>query len=233
MFALPLPEVQQVIVAQDLLTKLVEARQKIKLDNNANQSSSPTETIDRTLLRIPRAGDLVTPVFGILYFALGFVQLIAFFRGLQTGFGLGGVASIGIFMMLYLTGSWGSIPMAIVAFYGAWRGWQWPIWGAALFVFPFVALSFAFLGTGGFYSFFRWQKAPPPLPIIGPSGAEATERPIGWRSAPGLLSWQARWRARARGWRAALGRLVRMEHQAAHARSRRPRRGSGGVSTRP
>ena len=69
---------------------------------------------------------------------------------LQTGFGLGGVASIGIFMLLYLTGSVGSIPMAIVSFYGAWRGWQWPIWGAALFAFPFVILSFAFLGVGGF-----------------------------------------------------------------------------------
>src|SRR5947207_795388 len=56
-------------------------------------------------------------------------------------------------MLLYLTGSAGSIPMAMMAFYGAWRGWQWPMLGAALFALPFVVLSFGFLGFGGFYSF--------------------------------------------------------------------------------
>jgi len=41
-------------------------------------------------------------------------------------------------MLLYSIGSLGSIPMAIISFYGAWRAWEWPIWGAAFFAFPFV-----------------------------------------------------------------------------------------------
>jgi hypothetical protein len=115
------------------------------------------------------------------------------------------VASIGIFMLLYLTGSVGSIPMAMLSFYGAWQGWQWPIWGATLFTLPFVILSFAFLGVGGFYSFFNRQKA---SPIISPGDS---------RSVP------ARWRKRARSWRAGWARFL-WNYSGASARlPRRPR----------
>src|SRR5260370_35087064 len=108
-----------------------------------------------------RAADFTTPLLGVLYFAFGFAQLVAFFHGLQMGFGVGGVASIGIFMLLYLTGSVGSIPMAIVSFYGAWRGWRWPIWGAAWLAFRSVILSFSLLGTGGGFRFVDPRQSAP------------------------------------------------------------------------
>jgi len=52
----------------------------------------------------------------VSFFIFGFAQLIAFFQGLHTGFGLGGAACIGIFTLLYLVGSVGSIPMAMSRF---------------------------------------------------------------------------------------------------------------------
>ncbi len=181
------PAMQPVSAAQDLLTKLIEARQDRAPADNAQRRSRPRKL---SLTDAPRAADFTTPLLGVLYFAFGFAQLVAFFHGLQTGFGLGGVASIGIFMLLYLTGSVGSIPMAIVSFYGAWRGWQWPIWGAALFAFPFVILSFAFLGVGGFYNLFNRQKAPSVVHVIG------------------ALLMSPRWRERTRRWRAGLARFL-------------------------
>src|SRR6266702_4109396 len=113
------PGMPPVSAAQDLLTKLIQARQD---RTPANQPGSRPRKLSLTYA--PRAADFTTPLLGVLYFVFGFAQLVAFFHGLQTGFGLGGVASIGIFMLLYLTGSVGSIPMAMVSFYGAWRGWH-------------------------------------------------------------------------------------------------------------
>src|SRR6266581_4426949 len=193
------PGMRPVSPAQDLLTKLIEARQDRA---PANQPGSRLRKL--SLTDAPRSADFATPWLGVLYFVFGFAQLVAFFHGLQTGFGLGGVASIGIFMLLYLTGSVGSIPMAIVSFYGAWRGWQWPIWGAALFAFPFVILSFAFLGVGGFYNLFNRQKASP-IVLAGDS-----------------RSVRARWRRRARAWGGALARLISIHGEASPGRRRRP-----------
>jgi hypothetical protein len=195
-------QVQRVTTARDFLTKLIEVRQGVWPGNDAGPSSHLGK---RSLPDAPRTGDFITPLLYCLYFVLGFAQLVAFFHGLQMGFGFGGVASIGIFMLLYLTGSLGSIPMAIVSFYGAWRGWQWPIWAAALLAFPFVILSFAFLGIGGFYSFFNRQKAPPIVEVI--------------RS---LLK-SPRWRERTRRWRAGLARFLWNYPGAPARRPRRPR----------
>ena len=147
-----------------------------------------------SLLGPERRADFLTGLLATVYVILGFAQLVAFFHGLQTAFGLGGVASIGIFMLLYLTGSPGSIPMAIVAFYGAWRGWQWPMLGAALFAFPFVILSFGFLGMGGIYHFFYRRRTAPLAEMIR-----------SFARSP----W---WRERARRWRVvwSRGRRVRI-----------------------
>jgi hypothetical protein len=196
------PGMQPVSAAQDLLTNVIEARQDRAPADNVPRRSRLRKL---SLTDAPRAADFTTPLLGVLYFAFGFAQLVAFFHGLQTGFGLGGVASIGIFMLLYLTGSVGSIPMAVVSFYGAWRGWQWPIWGAALFAFPFVILSFAFLGVGGFYNLFNRQKASPSV-LAGDSRSVRT-----------------RWRKRARSWRAGWARFL-WNYPGASARlPRRPR----------
>ena len=132
--------------AQDLLTRLIEARQEIRPGHDTGVNP---RIGTRSLPDMPKSRDFITPLLAALYFVLGFAQLVAFFHGLQSAFGLGGVTSIGIFMLLYSTGSLGSIPMAIISFYGAWRGWEWPIWGAALFAFPFVVLSFGFLESEG------------------------------------------------------------------------------------
>jgi len=198
----PSPQAQRVTTAQDLLTKLIEVRQSVWPGNDADPSSRLGK---RSVPDAPRTDGFITPLLYVLYFVLGFAQLVAFFHGLQMGFGLGGVASIGIFMLLYLTGSLGSIPMAIVSFYGAWRGWQWPIWGAALLVVPFVILSFAFLGIGGFYSFFNRQKAPPIVGVIG------------------SLSNSPRWRERTRRWRAGLARFLWNYPRVSGVRPRPPR----------
>jgi hypothetical protein len=195
-------QVQRVTTAQDLLTRLIQARRGVWPGNDAHPTSRLGK---RSVPDAPRTDDFITPLLYFLYFVLGFAQLVAFFHGLQMGFGLGGVASIGIFMLLYLTGSLGSIPMAIVSFYGAWRGWQWPIWGAALLAFPFVILSFAFLGIGGFYSFFNRQKAPPIVQVIG-----------------SLLK-SPRWRERTRRWRAGLARFLWNYPRAPGGRPRPPR----------
>ena len=194
------PGMPPVSAAQDLLTKLIEARQDRA---PANKPGSRLRKL--SLTDAPRSADFATPLLGVLYFVFGFAQLVAFFHGLQTGFGLGGVASIGIFMLLYLTGSVGSIPMAIVSFYGAWRGWQWPIWGAALFAFPFIILSFAFLGIGGFYSFFKRQKAPSVVHVVG------------------SLLMSPRWRERTRRGRAGLVRFLWNYPETPGGRPRPPR----------
>lgn len=198
----PSPQAQRVTTAQDLLTKLIGVRQSVWPGNDPDPTSRPRQ---HSVLDAPRTDDFITPLLYLLYFVLGFAQLVAFFHGLQTGFGLGGVASIGIFMLLYLTGSVGSIPMAIVSFYGAWRGWQWPIWGAALLTFPFVILSFAFLGIGGFYSFFNRQKTPP----IAQAIRSRLQSP--------------RWRERSRRWRAGLARFLWNYPRAPGGRPRPPR----------
>jgi hypothetical protein len=196
------PQMQQRTTALDVLTKLVEAGQGERRASNSNRTA---QLSSRSLSDAPGRADFITPLLWLLYLMLGFAQLVAFFHGLQTGFGLGGVASIGIFMLLYLTGSLGSIPMAIVSFYGAWRGWQWPIWGAALLAFPFVVFSFAFLGIGGFYNFFNKQKTSPLVQII----RSRLESP--------------RWRERARQWRAGWGRFLRNDPGAPGGGLHRPR----------
>src|SRR6266700_1466267 len=173
------PEMRPVSPAQDLLTKLIEARQYRAPADDAQRRSRLRKL---SLTDAPRAADFTTPLLGVLYFVFGFAQLVAFFHGLQTGFGLGGVARIVIFLLLYVAGCVARLPMAIVSFCGAWRGWQWPIWGAALFAFPFIIFSFAFLGVGGFYNIFNKQQASP----ITPAGDSRSV----W----------AQWRRRARAW---------------------------------
>ena len=183
----PPQQAQEMPAAQDLLTRLIEARQEIRLEHDTGMNP---RIGTRSLPDMPRSGDFITPLLAALYFVLGFAQLVAFFHGLQTAFGLGGVTSIGIFMLLYSTGSLGSIPMAIISFYGAWRGWQWPIWDAALFAFPFVILSFGFLGIGGFYSFFNRRKTPPLVRFIRSLSTCALAR--GWRAARTTIRGRAR-----------------------------------------
>ena len=197
----PLQRVQTQPTARNFFTKLAEARQ-------ADRAADPSNPMSRlTKPALPDGGGgFLAPLLWFLYFVLGFAQLIAFFHGLQLAFGLGGLPSIGIFMLLYLTGSLGSIPMAIIAFYGARHGWQWSIWSAALLSFPFVILSFGFLGIGGFYSFFNRRKTPPLVAAID----RLLESP--W------------WRERARRWRAGLPR-VGWNHPSAPGGRPRPPRG--------
>jgi hypothetical protein len=197
----PLPQAQRPAIPQDLLTDLMGTGQGVRLEQNSDARPRPRK---HSLPDAPRPKDSMTPLLCVLYFVLGFAQLIAFFAGLQTEFGFGGVASIGIFMLLYLTGSLGSIPLAVVAFYGAWHGWQWPIWGAGLLAFSFVTLSFALLGIGGFYSFFNRRKSPPIVRAIR------------------ALMQSRRWRERVRRWRAAWARFFWNYPRAPGIRVRRP-----------
>jgi hypothetical protein len=88
----------------------------------------------------------------LLYFFLGLIQIPPFFEGLDAWRELSLIARTGIFAAFVLLGSFGSIPTFVITFYGAWHGWHWPVWSAALLPLPFVTLSFAWLGRGGIYT---------------------------------------------------------------------------------
>lgn len=37
----------------------------------------------------------------------------------------------------------------MIAFYGIWRGWEWPLWAAVIIAFPFLILTLVGLAGGG------------------------------------------------------------------------------------
>src|SRR5262245_7225720 len=70
----PLPRAQQGAIPQDLLTDLMETRQGERHEENSETRTRPGK---RSLPEAPRPTDLATAVLCVLYFVLGFAQLIA------------------------------------------------------------------------------------------------------------------------------------------------------------
>jgi hypothetical protein len=87
----------------------------------------------------------------LLYLAFGLGPFAAFLKGSEILLGLSLIVRLATLLALYLLGSLGSIPISVVAFFGTWYGWHWPVWEAALFAFAFVILTFEILGTGGIH----------------------------------------------------------------------------------
>jgi hypothetical protein len=85
----------------------------------------------------------------ILYFALGIIQIVAFMEGLDVWFGFGALLSIITFVIVMFIGPLGSLAVAGIGFYGAWRGWQWEWWQAALLCFPFAVLGLVMMFGAG------------------------------------------------------------------------------------
>jgi hypothetical protein len=83
-----------------------------------------------------------------LYFALAIAQAAAFFQGMELWFGIGWILSL-VIGIIVLGLPFGSSVCTAVAFYGAYKGWQWEWWQAALLTFPFAILGVAVMGASG------------------------------------------------------------------------------------
>lgn len=87
-------------------------------------------------------------VFFLLYAALGIVQIMAYLAGIELWLGLGTFWGLVIF---FITAAlpFGSVIDAAIAFYGAYKGWHWLWWQAALLTFPFAIIGIAIASAGG------------------------------------------------------------------------------------
>lgn len=88
----------------------------------------------------------------LVVFALGLLQGAAFIQGMEVWFDIGPILSVICFVVLLVTGV-GTIPAAIIAFYGAWKGWHWPWFGAAIAAFPFLIVLGLIVAYSGLSSF--------------------------------------------------------------------------------
>jgi hypothetical protein len=90
----------------------------------------------------------------------GICQLAACIAGLGVAFGVGGLVSFLIFVALSATGFFGGIVTGGFAFYGAWKGWNWPPLVAGLLPIPFLLLQFAVAEFGTALRLFRRVGTP-------------------------------------------------------------------------
>ncbi|MGY3581601.1 hypothetical protein ACVIGB_000327 [Bradyrhizobium sp. USDA 4341] len=84
----------------------------------------------------------------LIYALLGLVQLAAYFEGIELWLGFGLLLGLVSFIVLGAI-PLGSIITAGVAFYGAFYGWRWYWWEAALLCFPFPLFAIAMLTIQG------------------------------------------------------------------------------------
>jgi hypothetical protein len=84
----------------------------------------------------------------LAYIALGIAQLAAFFAGMELWLGLGWIMSFLIFVVVASL-PLGSLATAAVAFYGAYKGWHWEWWQAALLAFPFAIIGIIMMTISG------------------------------------------------------------------------------------
>lgn len=84
----------------------------------------------------------------ILYVALGLAQISAFLAGIHLWLGVGAFFGLVIFFGTSFL-PFGSIIDSGIAFYGAYRAWDWPWWQAALLTFPFAIVGVGLIGAEG------------------------------------------------------------------------------------
>ncbi len=92
-------------------------------------------------------------IFIALYVALGIAQITAYLDGIHLWLGVGTFLGLVIF---FATASlpFGAFVDAGIAFYGAYKGWHWDWWQAALLTFPFAILGLLAMGMDGAISAF-------------------------------------------------------------------------------
>jgi hypothetical protein len=83
----------------------------------------------------------------VLYVAAAIVQAAAFMEGIDLWWGIGSILAVIVFVVALALGIIGSIFATGVAFYGAWKGWGWPWYGAVAVAAPSLILTFALVGA--------------------------------------------------------------------------------------
>src|SRR5262245_53807294 len=91
----------------------------------------------------------MTFIFVALQLALLIAQAAAYFQGMELWLGFGWLASLVVGVLAAGWLPFGSLAMSAVAFYGAWRGWDWEWWQAALLTWPFAIISLAAMFMSG------------------------------------------------------------------------------------
>jgi len=86
------------------------------------------------------------------YLALALFQIAAFIQGMETWWGLSTFFALIVGLIILSVVPFGSTITAIIAFYGAYKGWRWEWWQAALLCFPFAILSLLLMGGSGLAS---------------------------------------------------------------------------------
>jgi hypothetical protein len=88
----------------------------------------------------------------LLYIVWGIVQIFAFVEGAHVWLGFGTFGTVVALVLCFMFAAPGTLVLSIVGFYGAWKGWNWPAWQAAILTFPYVILSIAIFGFAGIAS---------------------------------------------------------------------------------
>jgi hypothetical protein len=84
----------------------------------------------------------------------------AFVEGARLWPGLPAWAGWAVFVALLPLGRWTGLPVAVLAFWGAWAGWGWAWWQAALLCVPFLALLLLLAATGGLVALLDRARRP-------------------------------------------------------------------------
>jgi hypothetical protein len=83
----------------------------------------------------------MSAIFYLLYLALGAAQIAAYLAGIHLWLGVGTFFGLIIFFGTAALPFPGAIFDAAISFYGAYKGWNWPWWQAALLTFPFAIIG--------------------------------------------------------------------------------------------
>jgi hypothetical protein len=84
----------------------------------------------------------------VVFSAVALVQLAAFQDGAGLWLGIGWLLSSLLFFALYGLIPFGEIGVILLTFYGAWKAWRWPWFGAAVLAAPGL-VPMALFGFGG------------------------------------------------------------------------------------
>jgi hypothetical protein len=83
----------------------------------------------------------------VLYILLGIAQITAYLKGINLWLGIGTLLGL----IIFFGTAWlpfGSVIDALIGFYGAYKGWQWEWWQAALLTFPFAIVGLIISSLG-------------------------------------------------------------------------------------
>jgi hypothetical protein len=99
-------------------------------------------------------GVILVPLYLLLFIA----QAAAYFQGMEIWLGVGWLGALAIAFLVGTFVPMGAVALSGIAFYGAWKGWHWDWWQAALLTWPFGILSIVmmlFSGAAGLVGLLR------------------------------------------------------------------------------